>query len=276
MIENEDKLYRIYEFLDSDPFFQPGTDVNDNPEKCIKLFDENGNEHLFSKSYYATLENGESILIRVSNHATVLDYWINFGGTPEKSLQNVCILITDEIFHFTNQISKSVIEDENGNKRRGYLYFVVEQYRYNADKISFSDFKKIIKRLKNSPNSTHGVFTDPLKKDPSKRAYREILIPTDDRGRQIPRPSIESNLVNPRQLAVAEYEDDSSVEVDKNGNVINEMESFDLNAADEYDMMVQLNDAYNGNTETFDVMQDFLDVFFSFQRGDLSNIDLDI
>lgn len=276
MIEDEDKMYKIYEFLNSDSFFRPGTDINETPEKGIKLQDKNGNEKIFSKSYYAILDNGDIILIRISNHTTILDYWIQSGSSPEKSLQNVCILITDEIFHFSNKIEKTDIFDENGDIRKGYLFFVVEQYRYNANKISFSDFKKIIKKLKNSHNTQYGVFTDPLKRDPSKRAAIDILVPRDENGHKIPIPNKHSNLVNPRQIIVAEHENDN-LEIDKNGNIINETEAIDMNSIDDYDFLVHLNDAYNGNTETFYTMQDFLNVYFSFKKGKvLSDIDLNI
>lgn len=98
----------------------------------------------------------------------------------------------------------------------------MEEYRYKLAQISFGDFTKIMKRLKNlgdkSSGQNRGVFTDPLKKKIDRAAKRTVLTPTDRFGNEIP-PTKDPSEIHPRQTSVAKNKE---YEIDKDGNLIKE------------------------------------------------------
>lgn len=160
-------------------------------------------------SYYHKMENNDyTILIRVSNHCIYLETWVRQSQKPDESLQNLSIVLTDVPCTY-NKCTKPV--KVNGSMQ--YKYFVVEQYEYKLSNLDKSDFLKIIKVLQRLENE-QVVFTDPLKKKPSKYAKRTVLTPDDKDGNPI---SPSTNPVHPRQTIVANNKDK---EVDFNGNII--------------------------------------------------------
>lgn len=178
-------------------------------KKFTKTIKINGKDTEVPVSYYHQMENGEyTILIRVSNHCTYLETWVRPKQFPEQSLQNLSIVLTDVPCTYDKRTKPVKIKDVNT-----YIYFVVEQYTYKLENLSKGDFEKIIKRLKRL-ETEQIVFTDPLKKKPSKRAKRDVLTPDDKDGNPI---SPSSNQVHPRQTIVANNKDN---EVDFDGNIL--------------------------------------------------------
>lgn len=264
MTKEEKKLYQILNYLSQDEFFRPGINVNDqniDSDKIIELPDPNSNDTIkFSKSYYGEIQGYGKIRIRVSEHGTYLDNWFRSNRNPHKSLQNVSIVISDKISTYSRSINRRYIRDEFGNRIFGYLFFVVEQYRYPFKNISFDDFKKIIRKLKNLNNpeiNQYGVFTDPFKNNPSKRASRTILTPTDEDDNDLPIPST-PNRIHPRQLSVV---NNQYFEIDKDGNVINEMEAINFGFFDDTEFFTKLYEDYNDKIEIEYPLRDFLENF---------------
>lgn len=169
----------------------------------------NGKNIEVPNSYYHKMKNANyTILIRVSNHCTYLQTWINANLKPDKSIQNVSIVLTDVPCSYNKCIQPRKI-----NNIDTYTYFVVEQYTYKLSNLSKSDFLKIIKRLQRIERDPI-VFTDPLKNKPNKRARRDVLTPDDKDGNPIPSSN---NSVHPRQTIV---NNNKNNEIDFDGNII--------------------------------------------------------
>lgn len=187
-------------FLYRDTDFRPS-----HSSKTRKIIDEAGNEIEVPVSYYYRLTHGATISVRVSDHGTHLKTWLNRSIVPNITLQNLSVVFSDIPVEY-----KLGTEKING----GYLYFVVEQYVYLPSKLTINDFKKIIKRIKNTCATV--VFRDPLRKSANKKASRTVLTPTDMDGNKIP-PS--TNTVTQRQTVVA---DNPDYEVDAKSKVLKE------------------------------------------------------
>lgn len=213
----ESKLFRILEYLSNDEWFRPSAS-----DEKIEVYNNKGEKYYYPKSYYTEIEGLGQILVRVSDHPTYLNTWIKASSDPTQSLQNLNIVISDKAENSVREIDKSTVLDDDGNEIEVYLYFVVEEYRYKLAQISFGDFTKIMKRLKNLGNTpseqNRGVFTDPLKKKVERSAQRTVLTPTDKRGNDILPPK-DPNAIHPRQISVAQNKD---FEIDKDGNPIKE------------------------------------------------------
>lgn len=200
----------ILRYLNSDSWFTPNRSLTQ-----VEITNENGERILVAQSYYHHLSNNSGqIEIRVSDHGTFLNTWIRRQYDPSKSLQNLSAV-------FSNGPVKSIRKtepirgvDASGKEIEQYRYFVVEQYVYKLDNLSEKDFKKVINQIKRLEQE--GVFNDPLRKKPSKRANRSVLTPTDQTNQPIP-PT--TNAVNPRQTIVGINKDH---EVDKDGKVISD------------------------------------------------------
>lgn len=198
----------ILRYLNSDKWFTPNKSTT-----RVEIADNDGNIIKVAQSYYHHFDNDSGhIEIRVSDHGTYLNTWIKRKRDPSISLQNLSVVFSNE--PITSNLTTEPIYtiDNNGNEVKTYVYFVVEQYVYRLDNLDVKDFKKVISQIKNLGKD--GVFNDPLRKKPSKRANRKVLTPNDQTDQPIP-PS--NNQVNPRQSVVTANKDN---EVDKDGNVI--------------------------------------------------------
>lgn len=194
----------ILKILYTDSWFTSSKTITN--KRTIQI---NGDIIEVSPSYYHHIENSNyTLLIRVSDHCTYLSTWINAYQEPEKSVQNLSVVLSDTPCTY-NKTTKPV-------KVKGkdtYTYFVVEQYQYKLSNLSKSDFLKIIKRLKKL-ETDNIVYTDPLKNKPCKRAARNVLTPDDINGNPV-HPS--TNNVHLRQTVVANNKNN---EIDINGNII--------------------------------------------------------
>lgn len=207
MITQDQILY----YLNQDTWFTP------NNSERIEITAPNGDKIQVSKSYYHNYGDDPissvEIKVRVSNHGTYLDTWVRHRDNPEQSLQNLSVVFSNEPLTFKRKTRPVRIFNYTTNKvELKYLYFVVEQYQYRLDNLGMNDFNNVIREIKQL-NLNH-VFTDPLKKKPNKRAKRDVLIPTDLEGNDVPSSA---NTVHPRQTVVATHTEN---EVDAQGNVI--------------------------------------------------------
>ena len=106
MVTQEQILLTLY----NDKWFTPSKSA-----KQKEILDYNGNVISVPESYYHTYQDGESILIRVSNHGTTLSTWLKRRKDPSESLQNLSIVFSNEpitskvITEPTKTISKTFI-----------------------------------------------------------------------------------------------------------------------------------------------------------------------
>lgn len=200
---NRDEILRC---LNNDEWFTPN---NSGIKATIK--DVDGKDMQVPESYYHKYENNGQILIRVSDHGTYLRTWIGRKSNPADSLQNLSVVFSQEPVTFSRKLL-SRRSDRTGENTNKDIFFVVEQYEYNINKISAKDFLKIIKKIKNL--ELYGVFNDPLKKKPSKKANRRVITPSDENDNDIPRSN---NPVHARQMTVV---NNPEREVDANNNII--------------------------------------------------------
>lgn len=199
----------ILKYLNSDSWFRP----SNNPNK-IPIINDNGQTVEVASSYYHVINNNAQIEIRVSDHGTKINTWVRRKEDPTVSLQNLSIIFSNDPIIVKRETQPITVKDTNGNEITKYLYFVVEQYEYRLDNLSMKDFHKIINRIKRLEQD--GVFTDPFRKKPSKKANRRVITPHDEQGNKIQMPS-DPNALNSRQRAVA---GDENHEFDKEGNPI--------------------------------------------------------
>lgn len=191
----------IAKFLSNDSWFRCS-----KSSSKIEVKNDDGTISYLPRSYYHVFKsNVAKIIIRISDHGTYLNTWVKSYTNPTNSLQNLSVVFSNGPIEFDRKIEKL----PNGKQ----VYFVVEQYVYRLDNLSINDFKRVVNEIKSLDNNN--VFSDPLKKNPKKRAGRSVLTPTDiNTGKDIP-PS--TNTVHPRQTAVA---NNRYKEIDKDGNVI--------------------------------------------------------
>ena len=198
---------QILLFLNEDNWFRPS-----RSDKTITITNRDGEKIQVSQSYYHTIGSTAKITIRVSDHGTYLNTWVRRINNPSQSLQNLSVVFSNEPVNFKRITQPIISYDSQGNKIENYLYFVVEQYVYRLENLSMKDFKKIVNRIKMLEQQ--GVFNDPLKKKPSKKANRTVLSPTDKYDNEIPNTT---NPIHPRQTAV---DANRKYEVDEFGNII--------------------------------------------------------
>lgn len=205
MTENE-----MLVILMNDDWFQPT-----NREKWKTITLDDGTTMDVSESYYKQIDNVGTISIRVSNHCTYLQTWLNARQDVRNAVQNLSVvLMNGSCTYNTNTLPRRI----NLSDQMIYMYFVVEQYQYQLSKLSKKDFMKILKSIKKLED--FGVYKDPLKKKSDKRALRKVLTPTDINGNPI---SPNNNTIHPRQTVVANNKDK---EVDFDGNVLEQKKSL--------------------------------------------------
>ena len=204
---------QILVYLSSDTWFKPG-----NTTQTITIKDNDGKEKQVPKSYYHTINGGAKIKIRVSEHGTYLDTWVRRLDNPSKSLQNLSVVFSNDPIVFNRETKPVLSYDSDGNIVEKYLYFIVEQYHYRLDHLSMDDFKKIINRIKQLEQE--GVFNDPFKKKPNKRANRKVLTPLDKDGKDIPNTA---NPIHSRQTVVSTNPD---YEVNKDGVIVKDSKNL--------------------------------------------------
>lgn len=198
---------QILLYLNSDNWFRQS-----HSRDKIKIKDNNGKNIEVARSYYHVIKKSAKIIIRVSEHGTYLNTWIKASDKPTESLQNLSIVFSNKPICYRRETEPEYKLNKDGVKEKVYQYFVIEQYQYRLDTLSYKDFIKVIKQLKNL--EINNVFTDPLKTKTNKRASRKVLTPTDAEGNDIPSSN---NIVHPIQTVVASNPDN---EVDKDGNII--------------------------------------------------------
>lgn len=184
---------QILLYLHNDKWFSPS-----QLHLKAKIKDESGKIIEVAQSYYHSFKSGEQISIRVSNHGTSLQTWVRRHYLPKNSLQNLSVVFSNELVSSKLQLAPVRKYGKDDKETKEETYFVIEQYVYKMDSLSFNDFKKIINKIKSLSSET--VFNDPFKKKPTKRANRMVLTPTDYDGNRIP-PS--TNSVHKRQTIVA-------------------------------------------------------------------------
>lgn len=202
MVTKED----ILRCLNNDDWFIPNT----SDRKAI-IKDVDGKDMEVPESYYHQFKDNGQILIRVSDHGTHMETWIGRKADPSKSLQNLSVVFSKEPVTFQCKTKPHITKDEKGKLVTRYTYFAIEQYEYNINKLSFKDFLKVIKVIKSL--ESYGVFNDPLKKKPSKKANRRVMTPLDKNGAPI---SSGTTNIHDRQKVVIK---NPNREVDANGNV---------------------------------------------------------
>ena len=200
---------QILEYLISDKWFRPSGSRNK-----ISIKTKEGETVEVPRSYYHTISKGAKIIIRVSEHGTHLGTWVERADDPTKTLQNLSIVFSNDPVSRKRETRPVLIIDKDGKMITKYIYFVVEQYIYRLDSLSMKDFIKIVNKLKLLEQQ--GVFNDPFRKKPAKKANRTVLSPTDKDGKEI---SKTINNIHPRQTVVDNNRD---YEVDEKGNVIRE------------------------------------------------------
>lgn len=198
---------QILLYLHNDKWFSP----SQLPLKA-KIKNESGEIIEVAQSYYHSFKSGEQISIRVSNHGTSLQTWVRRYYLPKDSLQNLSVVFSNELVSSKLQLAPVRKFGKDGKETKEETYFVIEQYVYKMDSLSFNDFKKIINKIKSLSSET--VFNDPFKKKPTKRANRMVLTPTDYDGNKIPSST---NTVNKRQTIVA---NNPNKEVGAKGEII--------------------------------------------------------
>lgn len=207
---------QILRYLHKYNWFRPSSS-----NTTITITDDNGNPIKVVQSYYHSIGGVAKIKIRVSDHGTYLDTWVRRLDDPSQSLQNLSVVFSNGPVNFQRKTQPTTVIDANGNEIEQYIYFVVEQYVYRIDNLSMKDFKKIINNIKRLEQQ--GVFRDPLKRKPSKRARRTVLSPTDKKDNEIPNTN---NPIHPRQNVV---DANRNNEVDEFGNVVKEIKKNEQN-----------------------------------------------
>ena len=198
---------QILNYLYNDDWFRQS-----NSKNKIRIKNEKGEQIEVPKSYYHIIRGSAKIVIRVSEHGTYLNTWIKSTNKPDKSLQNLSIVFSNKPISYKRETEPNYKIDKDGNEVEYYTYFVVEQYQYRLDTLSYKDFIKVINQLKRLEDD--GVFSDPLRNKPSKKAYRNIVTPTDKFDKDIPSTN---NPIHTCQTIVDKHRDK---EIDKNGNII--------------------------------------------------------
>lgn len=208
MITQDEILLHLYR----DAWFEPSESY-----ELTEIQDESGNTISVPKSYYHHYENLGDIVVRVSEHGTFLKTWIEHEPDVNLNLQNLSVVFSNGPVETNLKTLPQKAVDSEGKVITRYTYFVVEQYVYRLDNLSYNDFLKVINQVKRL--SADKVFSDPLMKKPDKKANRTVLEPDDEDGKPIPQ---NTNPIHPRQKAVASNKD---FEVDEKGNIIKELKS---------------------------------------------------
>lgn len=180
-ISNPIQIYAI-ERLRSDNDFTPARGSE------VVQYSLSGSTITAHTSYYRQLITGDNVLIRAAEHGTSLSKWLGRRNKPQKSIQNVSIVFSEGVPSSNTNIDVDT-------------FFIVEQYFYTVRSISTKDVDRILSQIKRiqSTKDALKVFIDPLKKNPSKKAGVQILIPSKG-DKKLPIPS---SGVNQRQLDIA-------------------------------------------------------------------------
>lgn len=196
MVREDDILLILY----NNPWFSPSRNGETKAltnEIGKPVVDENGKQIEAPLSYYHVCSNGNRITIRVSNHGTALNTWVKHSPDPSLQLQNVSIVFADGPVTSERKTEQQYVLDTDGNKVKKYKYFVVEQFIYKIGNQTTKSIEKVIKSLeKLDKGHSPSEFKDPLRKEKSKKAAKQILTPQDSNGEDLI-PSI--NKIHPRQ-----------------------------------------------------------------------------
>lgn len=232
---------QILLYLSSDNWFR---ESHSNNKMTIK--DHDGKLIKVAKSYYHIIKNSFKIVIRVSDHGTYVNTWVRAQDDPTETLQNLSVVFSNGPIKY-DRITMPVKEvDKEGKEIEVYKYFVIEQYHYRLDNLEYKDFIKVINQLKNI--ESYGVFNDPLRKKPSKRANRNIVTPTDKDDKPIDK---NNNPINKRQTIVANNKDK---EIDADGNIIeSKIRKFIHEELTKQDVNSMISDKLNSYIKKYEV-----------------------
>ena len=203
MIREDEILLMLY----NDSWFRPNKSVYKKPltdKQGNPILDKNGKQLEVPQSYYKTLKNGTTVIIRISNHGTDLDTWVKHNPDPTQSLQNASIVFSNELKDPELTTYPYTYKDANNKYVTGYRYFVVEEFSYNIKNYDLKGIQRVIQSIKDLEiydDNSQPVFADPYENNSKKRAGIRVLTPQDEYHRDIPSTN---NPVHPRQTQVAQ------------------------------------------------------------------------
>mgnify|MGYP003295719824 CR=1 FL=1 len=131
---------QILLYLHRDNWFEPS-----GSDKKAEIQDENGNTISVPLSYYHHYDDLGDLVIRVSDHGTYLQTWVEHEPNVAMNIQNLSVVFSNGPVEYKKETKPKYVRDENGNTIVKYVYFVVEQYVYRLDNLG--DWKTEISEL---------------------------------------------------------------------------------------------------------------------------------